>query len=211
MEGTGTPDAERLFERAMIRLDRTRRGDRVRIDWSSFMTDASWDQYVAGAEVGSPESAAGAADGTSQDEALAEQTGNYISDAGSAADWAAWKADTGDEASRSAQSYFDAAATAATGGYADLAADEIADGNLELGAAGNTYGDAADYDSTAASYLQGAGQDLELASTDTGLDNSAAVESVTGASDDYSAASSDYADASYDATSLAADDTTAAT
>src|ERR1700722_1369582 len=98
------------------------------------MTDASWDHFVAGSEGGSSlDPLAGTSADTIKDEVLAGQAEDYISDAGSASDWSDWNAATGDEATTSAQSYFDAATQDAASGYGDLAAEDISDGNLELG------------------------------------------------------------------------------
>ena len=87
-----------------------------------------------------------------------------------------------------------------------MAADEIADGNQQLAVAADSYGDAASYDDTASSYLQGAGGDLSTLASDTDDDDlAAAATNVSAASDDYSAAAADYSDASSDATSYVDD------
>jgi hypothetical protein len=169
------------------------------------MTDATWDDYT-GDGGSSLDPLAGTSADTIQDEVLAGQAADYISTAGSDSDWSDWNASTGDEATASAQSYFDSATEDAAAGYGDLANEEITDGNAQLDVASNSYASAGDYDSEASSYLGGAGDDLSTLSADTGDDGTAALAADVGdASDDYSAAASDYADASSDASSYSDD------
>ena len=191
----------------MILTDDTRLGGRVRTDRSAPMTDSSWDQYVAIDDGGSSlDPLAGTSADTIKDEVLAGQAENDLSDAATASDWADWNGATGDEATTSANSYFDAAAEAVSSGAPDLAAEDVSDGNMELGVAAGGYGDAASYDDTASSYLQGAGDDLSSLSAYTGDgDLASAATDATEASDDYSAAANDYSDASVDASSYADD------
>ncbi len=170
------------------------------------MTESSWDEYVTGDDGGTAaDPAAGAGTDTIRDEVLAGQAADQVSDAATASDWSDWNAATGDDATTSANSYFEAATEAEASGSSDLADEYISDGNMELGVAAGGYSQAASYDQTASSNLEGAGEDYGSLSAETGSDDYATEATDAGAaSDDYSAAASDYSDASADAT-LSAD------
>ena len=158
------------------------------------MTDPTWTDYVTADDVSDSADApdtldplAGTAADTDYDASLGVDAADNAYGAATSEDWSNWNAETGDDAVTSAQSYFDAAATA---GDPDLAQTWIDDGNAQLDTAADSYSTAASYDDTASSDLSGANSDLGL------LGDDADAASATDA--DSSASADSDADSSYD-------------
>jgi hypothetical protein len=135
------------------------------------MTESTWDDYTAAEPTVEPtvDPVIPAADTS-----LVTDAADNVYDAGQADSWSDWNAATGDDAVTSAQSYFDAAATA---GDPELAQQWIDDGNAQLDVAANSYGTASDYADTAASSYAAAGEDTRL------LGDDAATADYTAAAD----------------------------